>query len=78
MARKQTTGSNWRRGTPEENLSSESLVFKQRGVKKLKPTRIDKGAVNFNGQMNRVFREIPAHGKRVKTNLSRTLLEERE
>ena len=41
-------------------------------------TRIDTGPLNFNQQMDRIFQEIPAEGKRVKTNLARTLLEDRE
>jgi hypothetical protein len=39
--------------------------------------RIDTGPVDFNGEMDRVFRGIPAEGKRVKTNLARILVEER-
>ena len=46
--------------------------------KRFELTRIDTGPVNFNEQMDQVFREIPAEGKRVKTNLARTLLEDRE
>ena len=52
--------------------------IEKRGGKRFELTRIDSGPVNFNAQMDQIFREIPAEGKRVKTNLARTLLKERE
>jgi hypothetical protein len=68
-----------RRGAPEEKLSpGESIVIEKRGGKRFELTRIDKGAVNFNEQMDRVFREIPAEGTRIDTNLAGMLLEDRE
>jgi hypothetical protein len=39
---------------------------------------INIGRVNFNEKMERVFREIPTKGKRVKTNLANILMAERE
>lgn len=79
MPSKRISGRELRHGAPEEKLSpGESIVIEKRGGKRFELTRIDKGAVNFNEQMDRVFREIPAEGKRVKTDLARTLLEERE
>ena len=79
MASKRITGRQLRHGAPEENLSpGQSLVIEKRGGKRFELTRIDSGPVNFNDQMDQIFREIPAEGKRVKTNLARTLLEERE
>lgn len=79
MAGKRITGRQLRHGAPEENLSpGQSLVIEKRGGKKFELTRIDTGPANFNQQMDQVFREIPAEGKRVKTNLARTLLRERE
>jgi hypothetical protein len=79
MASKRITGRQLRHGTPEESLSpGQSLLIEKRGGKQFALTRIDAGAVNFNEQMDQVFREIPAEGKRVKTNLARTLLEDRE
>ena len=41
-------------------------------------TRVDTGSKSFDEQMERVFREIPAEGKRVKTNFARILQEDRE
>lgn len=79
MASKRISGRQLRHGAPEENLSpGQSLVIEKRGGKRFELTRIDSGPVNFNKQMDQIFREIPAEGKRVKTNLARTLLEQRE
>ena len=79
MASKRISGRQLRHGAPEESLSpGQSLVIEKRGGKKFQLTRIDTGPVNFNEQMNEVFREIPPEGKRVKTNLARILLEDRE
>lgn len=79
MASKRITGRQLRHGAPEENLSrGQSLVIEKRGGKRFRLVRIDTGPVNFNEQMDQVFREIPADGKRIKTNLARTLLEDRE
>jgi hypothetical protein len=79
MASKRITGRQLRHGAPEENLSpGQSLVIEKRGGKRFELTRIDSGPVNFNKQMDQIFQEVPAEGKRVKTNLARTLLEERE
>ncbi len=79
MASKRITGRQLRHGAPEENLSpGQSLVIEKRGGKRFELTRIDTGPANFNQRMDQIFREIPAEGKRVKTNLARTLLEERE
>jgi hypothetical protein len=79
MASKRITGRQLRHGAPEENLSpGQSLVIEKRGGKRFELTRIDTGPVNFNEQMDQIFREIPVEGKRVKTNLARTLLEDRE
>ena len=79
MANKRITGRQLRHGSPEEKLSpGESLIIEKRGGKRFELTRIDAGAVNFNEQMNEIFQEIPVQGKRLRTNLARTLLEDRE
>lgn len=79
MASRRITGRQLRHGAPEERLSpGQSLVIEKRGGKRFELTRIDTGPVNFNQQMDQIFKEIPAEGKRFKTNLARTLLEERE
>ena len=79
MPSKRITGRQLRHGAPEENLSpGQSVVIEKRGGKRFELTRIDTGPANFNEQMDQIFREIPAEGRRVKTNLARALLEERE
>lgn len=79
MTSKRITGRQLRHGTPEEKLSpGQSVVIEKRGGKKFELTRIDMGPVNFNEQMDQIFREIPPEGKRTKTHLTRMLLEERE
>jgi hypothetical protein len=79
MASKRITGRQLRHGAPEENLSpGQSVVIEKRGGKRFRLTRIDTGPADFNQQMDQIFREIPAEGKRAKTNLARTLLEDRE
>jgi hypothetical protein len=79
MASKRISGRQLRHGAPEENLSpGQSLLIEKRGGKRFELTRIDSGPVNFNEQMDQIFQEIPAEGKRVKTNLARLLQEERE
>ena len=79
MPSKRISGRQLRHGAPEENLSpGQSLVIEKRGGKRFELTRIDPGPANFNKQMDQIFREIPPEGKRVKTNLARLLLEDRE
>ena len=79
MASKRISGRQLRHGAPEEKLSpGQSLVIEKRGGKRFQLTRIDAGPADFNKQMDRVFEEVPPEGKRVKTNLARTLLEDRE
>ena len=79
MADKRVSGRQLRHGAPEESLSpGQSLVIEKRGGKRFELTRIDKGPANFNQQMDEIFREIPAQGKRLKTNLARMLLKDRE
>ena len=79
MANKRISGRQLRHGAPEESLApGESLVIEKRGGKRFELTRIDTGSVNFNEQMDQIFREIPAEGKRIRTHLARTLLEDRE
>jgi hypothetical protein len=78
MASKRITGRQLRRGTPEGKLSpGQSLLIEKRGGKRLELTRVDAGPVNFNTRMDQIFQEIPVEGKRVKTNLARTILGER-
>ena len=79
MSRKRITGRELRHGSPEEGLSpGQSIIIEKRGGKCFSLTRIDNGPVNFNVQMDQIFHEIPAEGEKVRTNLARILLEDRE
>jgi hypothetical protein len=79
MASKRITGRKLRPGAREESLSpGQCLVIEKRGGKRFELTRIDTGPVNFNEQMDQIFREIPAERRRIRTHLTRTLLEDRE
>ena len=79
MPGKRISGRQLRHGAPEEGLSpGQSLVIEKRGSKRFELTRIDTRPANFNDQMDQIFREIPPAGDRVKTNLARLLLEDRE
>ena len=79
MTTKRITAWQLRHGAPEESLApGQSLLIEKPSGKRFKLTRVDRGLVNFNKGMDQIFLEIPAEGKRVKTNLSRTLPQERE
>jgi hypothetical protein len=79
MANRRITGRQLRHGAPEENLSpGQSLTIEKRGGKRFELTRTDAGKTNINEQMRRIFREIPPDGPRVKTNLAKILIENRE
>jgi hypothetical protein len=79
MPNKRITGRQLRHGAPEEQLSpGQSLVIEKRGGKRFQLTRVDAGPVNFNEQMDQIFREIPPEGNCTRINLARTLLEDRE
>ncbi len=79
MRQKHISGRQLRHGSPEESLSpGESLTIKKRGGKEFLLTRTDSGKRDINAQMDQLFRDIPPEGPRVKTDLVRALLEERE
>jgi hypothetical protein len=76
---KNITGRQLRHGAPEEQLApGQSLLIEKRSGKRFQLTRVDAGSVDFNAQMDRIFKEIPPEGPRPKTDLARILLEERE
>jgi hypothetical protein len=79
MAQKHVTGRQLRHGRPEESLSpAESLTIKKRGGKVFQMTRMNAGTRDINAQMDRLFKDIPPEGPRVKSDLVRVLLEARE
>jgi hypothetical protein len=79
MANKPVSGRQLRHGSPEKSLSpDESLTVKKRSGKEFRLTRTDSGKRDINSQMDQLFTEIPPQGRRVKTDLVRAMLEERE
>jgi hypothetical protein len=79
MTQKHISGRQLRHGSPEESLSpGESLTIHKRGGKVFQMTRTDAGGRDINAQMDQLFKDIPPEGPRVKTDLVRVLLEERE
>ena len=79
MTEKHISGRKLRHGSPEESLSpGKSLTVRKRGGKEFQLTRTDPGKRDINAQMDQLFKDIPPEGPRVKTDLVRVLLEERE
>jgi hypothetical protein len=79
MTQKRITGRQLRHGSPEETLSpGESLTINKRGGKVFQMTRTDSGGKDINAQIDQLFKDIPPEGPRVKIDLVRVLLEERE
>jgi hypothetical protein len=56
----------------------ESLTVSKRGGKVFEMTRTDAGKRDINRQLDQLLKDLPPEGPRVKTNLARILLEERE
>ena len=79
MKHKHISGRQLRHGSPEESLSpGESLTVKKRGGKEFQLTRTDPGKRDINAQMDQLLKDMPPEGPRVKTDLVRALLEDRE
>lgn len=79
MKPKQITGRDLRRGAPEETLApGESVIIKKNGGKLFELKRVDSGAKSMNARLDRLLAEMPPEGERVRTNLSRIIIEDRE
>jgi hypothetical protein len=79
MKRKHLTGRDLRRGTPEENLApGESVLIKKGSGKVFELTRVDPGAKSMNAGLDSLLVEMPPAGERVRTNLARVIIEDRE
>lgn len=78
MKRRRITGRDLRRGTPEETLApGESIVVRKTDGKLFELKRIDPGPKSMNAGLDRLLAEMPPEGERVRTNLSRIIIEER-
>ena len=79
MAHRRISGRQLRHGSPEETLApGQSVLVEKRGGKVFELTRIDSGPRNINAQLDQLFQDLPPDGPRVKTNLAKIILEERE
>jgi hypothetical protein len=79
MAQKHISGRQLRHGSPEESLwPGESLTVTKRGGKEFQLRRTDSSKRDINAQIDQLFKDIPPEAPRVKTDLVRVLLEDRE
>ncbi len=79
MKRRQITGRDLRRGTPEETLApGESLIVKKNRGKLFELRRVDAGPKSMNAGLDRLLAEMPPEGERVRTNLARIVIQDRE
>ena len=79
MKGKHLTGRDLRRGTPEEKLApGESVLIKKNRGKVFELTRVDAGTKSMNAALDKILAEIPPTGRRVRTNLARAIIEDRE
>lgn len=76
---KRISGRALRRGTPEENLTpGESLLVHKQSGKIFELRRLDSGEQSLVRQLDHLFLELPNPGELARTNLARTLVEDRE
>ncbi len=79
MKKKHLTGRDLRRRTPEENLApGESVLIKKSRGKLFELRRVDQGAKSMNAGLDGLLAEMPPTGERVRTNLARVIIEDRE
>jgi len=79
MKLRQITGRDLRRSTPEETLApGESVIVKKNGGKVFELKRVDPGPKSMKAGLDRLLAEMPSEGKRVRTNLARIIIEDRE
>jgi hypothetical protein len=79
MKSQHITGRDLRRSTPEEALApGESIIVKKGTGKRFELKRVDKGAKSMNAGLDQLLAEMPPEGGRVRTNLSRIIIEDRE
>ncbi len=76
---KEISGREFRRSTPEERLRpGEAVIVKKSNGKRFILTRVDAGEKSINAVLDNLFQEIPADGPKVRTDLSRIIIEDRE
>ena len=76
---KSISGRKLRREAVEEQLApGESVRVTKEGGKVFELRRIDPGQADINAGLDRLLAEMPPEGARVRTNLSRIIIEDRE
>ena len=79
MKSRQITGRDLQRGTPEETLApGESIIVKKQRGKIFELKRVDPGSKSLNAGLDSLLAQMPPEGKRVRTNLARIIIEDRE
>jgi hypothetical protein len=78
MSKKNIPGRQRQRRRPQKSPCGKNLIIKkpERKVSRLTPT--DSGKRDINAQLDQLFKDIPLKGPRVKTDLVRAFLKERE
>jgi hypothetical protein len=76
---KTISGRKLRRKAVEEQLApGESVQVTKEGGKVFELRRIDPGQGDINAGLDRLLAEMPPEGKRVRTDLARIIVEDRE
>ncbi len=79
QARKTITGRELRRGTPEERLMpGETIIVRKQGGKVFELKRVDVRERSIIKGLDQLLEEIPSPAKPVRTDLARTIIEDRE
>ena len=76
---KTITGRQLRRGTPEERLMpGESIIVRKQVGKVFELKRVDVREKSILKGLDQLLRDIPNPGKPRRTNLARTIIEDRD
>jgi len=79
LDKKTISGRTLRHEAVEDRLSpGESILVQKRGGKVFELRRVDAGAKDINTELDRLLKEMPAEGPRVRTNLAAIIIEDRE
>jgi hypothetical protein len=79
MAEKHITGRQLRHAAHEETLApGESMIVKKRDGKVFELKRIDAHPRSMSAGLQKLLEEMPPEGPRVKTDLARIIIEDRE
>jgi hypothetical protein len=78
-AQKTITGRDLRRGAPEEGLRpGESVVIEKKSGKLFELKRVDARPRSIVAAVDKIIEEVPIEGRKVKKDLVRVFLEDRE